>query len=272
MYSAAFVLAILVNLGHMTWWKRWNDPVPRAVVRSGLRNDIEEALFEAFGFPADAVLPGGSAARTALGHSKRLLLEVLFKPTEPSVITVVREGTPKTQNSIGLDIDHGAWIWGNGGGDPIRGPVEYQIGNTFRQQNGIFCSLTARQAAASGSPETQYAIPRTDCEYRTAANSCRLGDDDCASDGAGGTRIPKPRVFVSEDASRPGRVLTPTAFTELIGRAVTDKQTGTRSELPKAQDLALITGWAHRGDGNSLSFGRLVALLGHDLLPMLTAP
>ncbi len=273
MYSAAFVLALMARTGKVTWWRRWTDPVPLAMTAGGsLRSDVEDALWSAFGFPSDSVLTPSNKVRSQLGEPVRVLLEVLFKPKEPEWLTVVREGTPKAKNSVGVNLNDAAWHWGEDEKLDLRGPVEYQIGNTFRQQNGIFCSLTAADAAATHHPKETYARTRTSCPQHSFGNVCSLNGEDCASDGAGGTRIPKPRVFVHERVGREGRILTPNAFDELIERATTDKQSGEQARLPKAQDLAVITGWAAAGSGNSLNYGRLVELVGLPLLPVLTEP
>ena len=67
-------------------------------------------------------------------------------------------------------------------------------------------------------------------------------------------------------------LLTPSSFDETIDRAREDKQTGVLTPLPKAQDLALLVGWAERGDGRRLTFGRLMGLLGPELLRLLSEP
>lgn len=279
LYAAAFVLAALVNQGAITWWRDWNDAVPVPVPVNGTRGMVERTMWTAFGFPASAVLRPGSAPLVALGHPKRVLIDPFFDPQKPTLLTVVKETPPgmsKVGNSVKVPIDHGAWMWTptTAPSPPIGKAVEYQTGNTFNQQNGVRCALAAASAAAGGGSKAAaaYRIERVNCPHYRTGNKCAVNDEKCASDGAGGTRLSKPRVIVPSAAGADDLLLTPTAFEEMISRARVNKASGVPQTLPKANDLALITGWAHQGNGRSLDFGRLVSLLGPVLLQTMVDP
>jgi hypothetical protein len=278
LYAAAFVLAALVNRGAVTWWRDWDDAVPVPVAVRGTRGMVESTMWAAFGFPAAAILRPGSAPLVALGNPKRVLVDPFFDPQKPTLLTVVRETPPgmsKGGNSVKVSSDDGAWIWNSSAPSaPLRKAVEYQTGNTFNQQNGVRCALAATTSAAGGGAKAAatYRIERVNCPNYRAGNECAVNGEKCASDGAGGTRISKPRVIVPSAPGADDWLLTPTAFGEMISRARVDKASGTPRPLPKAKDLALITGWAAQGNGQSLDFGRLVAVLGPKLLPVLVDP
>ena len=272
LYAAAFVLAVGCRAGWITWWRDWTGPAPAPVAAPATRKMVEDAMWSAFGFEATSILKPGSQPLVALGNPEKVLVDPFFDPQHPEVLTMVRPGTPKTRNSLKVPIDHPAWIWGAGSpSQPLPTPVEYQTGNTFNQQNGVRCALPASSAIAAGNPHGQYATDRIHCPNFASANRCTINNEDCASDGAGGTRIPKPRVIVPSAAGG-AYLLTPSSFDETIDRAREDKQTGVLTPLPKAQDLALLVGWAERGDGRRLTFGRLMGLLGPELLRLLSEP
>lgn len=279
MYAAAFVLAVLVNRGALTWWRDWSDPVPAPVALDGPRARIEEAMWASFGFDTAVVLRSGSAPVQALGGPARVLVDPFFDPQRPERVTVVKQtlpGTTKSQNSVKVRLDDPAWLWNDSGASlPLSQAVEYNPVNSYNQQNGVRCALPASSAVASGHAHAAatYHLNRLSCpSYQVNDNTCGINGAKCASDGAGGTRIPKPRVIIPPSAFSDEWLLTPTAFDELVSQARTDKSTGSLQPLPKARDIAILTGWAQRGTGDALDFGPLVTLLGPSLVHTLTEP
>lgn len=277
MYAAAFLLAALANQGSVTWWRQWTDPVPTPVAFTGPRAKIEAIMWRAFGFDAPSVLRAGSAPLAALSNPTRVMIDPFFSAQNPDRVTVVKPtqaGVSRAGNSIKVDLNDGAWVWNAAGPTATAfSAVEYNPVNTFNQQNGVRCALPASTAVGAPSgPAAAYHTDRLSCPHYGGANTCQVNGEHCASDGAGGTRIPKPRVLVPSAPGCDDSLLTPTAFDEMISRSRVDKATGHAQPLPKAQDLALLTAWAQRGSGAALDFGPLVLLLGPALLPLLTEP
>ncbi len=274
LYAAAFVLASCAHRGEVSWWQDWNDRPPRPVRVAGTRGLVERSMWSAFGFAASAVLRPGSAASTALDNPKRVLIDPFFDAQKPDVLTVVREtppGEPKTRNSIKVPVGHSSFLWNTvGHSSALASPVEYQTGNTFNQQNGVRCALPATAAGTGTAAESAYSILRVGCPNYLSDNRCSINQEKCASDGAGGTRLPKPRVIVPFASSSPDWLLTPNAFELLVSRARFNKTAGAVMPLPNAQQLALVTAWASQGSGTALSFGPLVGLIGPHLVQMLT--
>lgn len=261
LYGAAFALAVNVTAGRLTWWRDWPYPVPQPVSPEPIRVLAETAMWEAFGFPAGAVLRAESQPLVALDNPDAVLVDLFFDAQRPNVLTVVRPGPPKSHNSVKVGFDHPAWIWNDPGAEPgLDTPVEYQTGNTFNQQNGIRCALPAVDAVATGNPAGTYGVERVACPHFGVGDLCGVNGDHCASDGAGNTRIPKPRVLVPADAS--GKLLlTPSTFSELVSRARVGRGGGIPHPLPKRQDLALVTAWSRGGSGEGLTFARLFQLI-----------
>jgi hypothetical protein len=278
LYAAAFVLAALVNRGAVTWWGDWNAAVPVPVAVTGFRGMVEDTMWAAFGFPTASIFKAGTPPVTVLGNPQRVLVDPFYDAQHAERLTVVKPtpaGVSRTGNSIKVPIDDGAWIWSASSTfSTLSSAVEYNPVNTYNQQNGLRCALPAQTAIASGpsNAAAAYRIERSNCPNFRTDNNCGLNDERCASDGAGGTRISKPRVIVPSAPAATDWLLTPTAFDEMISRARVDKHTGIPEALPRARDLALVTGWAHQGNGQSLDFGRLVGLLGPTLLPELVDP
>jgi hypothetical protein len=271
-YAAAFVLATNFNLGLISWWTDWNEPVPTPVKLPPIRRMTEDAMWLAFGFPSDSVLRPASAPLAALGDPPRVMIDPFFDAQRPDLITVVRPGAPKQNNAVKVPVDHPAWLWNpSGPADSLGNSVEYQTGNTFNQQNGVKCALPAIVAIAAGKPAATYAVVRGNCPNLGPDAICALNASKCASDGDGGLRASsKPRVLIpaSPDSDL---LLTPSAFEELVDRARMDKESGDRLNLPRAKDFALMTGWAAQGTGIALTFGRIVSLIG-PLLSVLSEP
>lgn len=276
MYAAAFVLATLVNRGDITWWAHWGDPIPPTVALNGKRATIEGALWHAFGFASSSIFRPNSEALRVLGSPDHVLVEPFYNPTDPTLVTVVRRtapGTAKAMNSVRVQLDDPSWIWGSGAtAGSASKPVEYNGINSYNQQNGVRCALDATTASQNGSISAlpAYSKERTQCPHHSTGNRCDVNQNDCASDGAGNTRVSKPRVIVPPLPGSGDWLLTPSAFEDLRDRARVDKATGRSAGLPMALDLATITGWAKHGSGSGLDFGPLVSLLGPNLLPVLT--
>jgi hypothetical protein len=276
-YEAAFVLAQLVNSGQLAWWQDWNQP-PAPIPFSGPRGKIEGVLWAAFGFDSSAVFRDETPPVVALGSPARVMIDPFFDSQHPDRVTVVKytaPGTSKAGNSIKVRLDDPAWIW-NPPKDPptpVTAPVEYNPVNTYNQQNGVWCALPAATATNDpGGPAGTYHTLRVNCPRYGADNVCSVNNKECAADGAGGTRISKPRVIVPSAPGVDDWLLTPTAFDELVARARTDKNTGHALPLPRARDLSILIGWAQQGHGNGLDFSPLLGMLGPQLLGLLTEP
>lgn len=274
LYAAAFVLANCVHRGQISWWRDWTARPPVPIPSAPTRSLVEQSMWSAFGFDASAVLREGSPALVGLGNPKRVLIDPFFDAQKPHLLTVVREtppGQPKSRNCIKVPIGHSSFLWNpDGSGAALDDPVEYQTGNTFNQQNGVRCCLPASAVGTGVAAATTYSVERVKCPKYLSGDLCSINQERCSSDGAGGTRIPKPRVIVPYKPTSSDWILTPNAFEALVERARFHKKSGAMMSLPEARHLAMVTAWAQQGSGVALSFVPLVSLLGPDLVQVLT--
>jgi len=277
LYQVAVQLTVMSRSTRATSWQAWDSPPPNSAIQFG-RAEIVAAMWSLFGTRTSALLRPGSPVDQQLGNPQRVMLDILFDAKRRLTLTADKPTptSPHREDSVKLTIDDASWVWApSGAGTSVpSNVVEYNPVNSLLVQNGIGCLLPAQDAAQHpAGPAALYSVARADCPARRVPvdgePTCSLASKHqvCGGQGDGGGRaVTKPRLLAPAKPGDSSFLILPGTIPTLVNQA-----TRNGAQLPKAQDLSLITAWCHANGVGTLNHSRLLGLLGAPGLSLLTS-